>query len=74
MKSILIAQQKKNKSFPKLMKRKDRNYDYIVLFIDESRGTVVHSNSSLGCSVGYHSTSWDMKFFEDFEGKITLSN
>lgn len=42
----------------------------IVLFIEKSCGTVV-GNSTI---IGRYSESWDMNYFTNFDGQVTLSN
>lgn len=44
----------------------------IVLFTDDTTGTVVQGNSFL--SVGYHSDKWNPEDFTDFRGSVTLTN
>ena len=59
------------KPFPKLMIGDFTNV--IVLFSETSVGTVVErgANSEL---VGYFNDEWDMPYFKDYDGEITLSN
>jgi hypothetical protein len=68
--NVEFNQNKKQKSFPKLMISNDGQ---IVLFIIQSIGTVVYSNSN-NCKVGYYSNAWNMDIYNDFDGEITLKN
>ncbi len=43
----------------------------IVLFTEDSSGTVVHSPPD-GMPIGYHENHWAAEDFEDFCGELTL--
>ena len=43
----------------------------IVLFTDDTTGTVVHSTPE-GEPLGYHENAWAPEYFEDFCGELTL--
>ena len=43
----------------------------IVLFTNDTSGTVVHSTPE-GMPLGYHNTYWTAERFEDFCGELTL--
>jgi len=62
------------KSFPKPMKLNSDKL-VIVFFEQAEQGMVVYSESTeeLEC-LGNFNLSWNMSNFQDFHGKITLSN
>lgn len=43
----------------------------IVLFTDDTTGTVVHSTPD-GMPLGFHADGWTIDRFEDFCGELTL--
>lgn len=45
----------------------------IVFFYYAKRGVVIASNMTV-YPIGYYSESWDMFGFEEFKGKVILSN
>ena len=57
-----------DKPFPKLMNSK--NKCVVVAFTEPKKGTVVWKNP--GISLFEYRTNWEMLFFEDFTGKVTL--
>ena len=57
------------KGYPKLMVS---NYGVIVLFKKESIGTVVLSD--IRYEMLHYCSSWDMSFFKDYDGEVTLKN
>ena len=59
----------KSIDFPKLMIDEE---DLIVLFDEYKEGFVVRAK--LGYALGYHSDSWDMQDFTDYDGEVTLKN
>lgn len=60
-----------DRPFPKLMLSKKDHL--IVLFCEPRIGTVLSTNDATFWS-GRHESIWDMGWFVDFEGEITLSN
>ena len=58
--------------FPKLMICKTDTLSLVVLFENENKGVVVHTNSSVRY-VGEISYSLNVDNFEDFHGTITLT-
>ena len=59
----------KEKEFPKLMiSRTD-----VVVIMSEFRTGIVVSGGDV-YKIGYHSESWCIEDFEDFNGTLTLSN
>ena len=74
MKSTINDPLISTKEFPKLMCYILRK-NLVILFSKDKTGTVV-SDSSLGeyYSLGYHDNDWNMAFFEDYEGTVTLEN
>lgn len=59
------------KSFPKLM---ISNVGSVVYFTRKERGILVFKGEGTDDKVGDYSTCWDMEFFSDFSGTITLKN
>ena len=59
------------KPFPKLMIGNRTNV--IVLFSHIKTGTIQVKGNHSG-QVGLHDSSWDMNYFKDYDGEITLSN
>ena len=57
----------KSKSFPKIMC--SRLNGQIVLFEEEEKGVALN-----GTDTGIYTTGWNMDFFIDYEGTITLKN
>lgn len=72
MKSRVIKKKDTNiLSYPKLMISNNGN---IVLFTEDSTGTMVNVKEgiySLGC---HDNGGWEMNGFEDFYGEVILSN
>jgi len=58
-------------AFPKLMQTTKGS---IVLFEKERCGTVIARLDPGVYPVGTYSTTWDMGYFSDFYGEVTLSN
>lgn len=56
------------KPFPKIM----RSDDHIVLFTGLNVGTLI-SNTKY-CDIGYHSNTWEMSEFTDYNEPVTLQN
>ena len=71
MQSVINKSKVVDKPFPKLMS--DRNIDVIVLFLSPENGVCVYPNSHPYYMV-YNDDSWDVKYFVDFGGEVTLSN
>ena len=60
------------KGFPKLMIAKD---GLIVLFIEEKCGTVIQDETrSADWKIAEYSERFNMSYFKDYEGEITLRN
>ena len=57
--------------YPKLMMHKDGS---IVLFMEVGVGTILFNASPHGKDVGKFSPNWNVDFFTDFHGSITISN
>ena len=64
------VEEKELKEFPKLMYAE--KYFLTILFSSVSIGMVVVGNSAY--NVGTYGSEWDMKYFSDMKGSITLSN
>jgi hypothetical protein len=71
VKANVESTEKKIVSYPKL--RKSNLYGTIVLFVAPRMGTVVSAGGG-GNPIGYHSDSWSLESFEDFDGTVTLQN
>ena len=63
----------KNLTFPRLMRYKTADIDFIVLFTSKEVGIVIQKNSS-DYDIGYHRNDWYMPDFEDYDGEVVLSN
>ena len=61
--------EERENDYPKLMVDE---YGMIVLFAGHKVGMVVETDSREDC--GHYSESWDMSWFTEFDGSITLSN
>lgn len=76
---VLNVDKKENlfqgRQYPCLMKRKNNGCILLVEseINDRLVGTVIYGGNS-SFSVGHHDISWDKNFFEEFFGKITLTN
>ena len=66
------SSKKAERPFPKLMIN-SIDKTTIALFSSPTEGTVIHSKGKLYL-VGSQSQSFVSRYFEDFEGEITLSN
>ena len=63
-----------NLPFPKLMLLNDGDIaTTIVLMYATGSGVVVYTKDHR-THIGEHTTTWNMKIFEDFHGTLTLSN
>lgn len=64
---------KKTKEYPKLMIGSD---GLIVLFYQETKGTVIKSSSKdvIGFTIGHYSDTWNMDWFDDYNEPITIQN
>lgn len=62
---------KQIKAFPKLMGTKN---GYIVLFSKPEKGVCLKKPESTADIIGSYYDEWNMDYFEDFNGSITLSN
>jgi hypothetical protein len=69
VKVSLSVELSEEKTFPKIM---IDEHNTIVLFYDESRGTVINSDEIYG--VGYYSILWFAAAFKDYNGEVTLKN
>jgi hypothetical protein len=67
---VKVNETKAELPFPKLMSSRRGT---IVLFYQEHCGTCLRSLGS-DTPIGSHSRDWDMEYFEDFYGEVTLSN
>lgn len=68
---VSIIENTTEKPFPKLMK--STITEIIVLFISKDKGTVLDVKKT-GHSMGGFHEGFDISHFEDFNGKVTLSN
>ena len=72
MKSTLIEKNaKKEQEYPFLGIAKDGD---VVLFYEDSTGTIVRSGEDGGYRVGYWADSWEMGCFTVLEGSVLLEN
>lgn len=76
MKSTMLQENTRTPEvFPKLKIFKRSDEPFVVLFSDETTGTVVwEQTNTLTTRVGEHSNEWASTAFEDFDGTITLEN
>lgn len=70
-------EEKKKNIFPCLKRNKKEGF--VVLFINESAGTVIYSDEkTTNYNFGYYSASWISCFkdgeWDDFNGKVTIEN
>jgi hypothetical protein len=65
-------EEEKGLPFPKLMIAKDGNE--IIHFTKNEVGVVVYVREDSNLGLYYAGTAWDMNYFKDFKGKLTLKN
>lgn len=63
---------KNNFNYPCILICKE--WDLIILFTAESKGTVLKPDSWNEHHIGEYSDDWDMDGFEELKGNMTLSN
>ncbi len=73
--TLRAADPPKYPKLKKLRKQHDCGGNHIVLFSAPEVGTLVYASPTALKTVGYHSTNWDERIFEDFDsGVVNLSN
>lgn len=66
-----LSQENRYVQFPKLME----DSEYVVLFLKKSFGTIVFSkHNSKSTNLGFHSSTFNMKYFKNYQGTIALTN
>ena len=70
IKSEVVINARVDAGYPKLMINTDGD---VVLFKEVEKGTIVFVGKSLNY-LAYFSSMWNMDYFTDFVGKLTLSN
>lgn len=75
---VTIDYQSKDDSYPRLLKSKTE--PFIVILANKYilggtiKGAVVNCDEYYENHIGYYSSTWDAKNFEDFNGTLTLKN
>ena len=69
---VEVKQPEEKTPFPKLMI--GTTSQCIVLFRSPKTGVVVYQGKHYDYPLGFDSGAWDMEYFTDFNGSVTLSN
>ena len=73
MNSKILDSVSKTQTFPCLMEYYGDG-NFIVLFANPTKGTVVHAEENSPHEVGFVSSTWEISMFEPFDKIIQLSN
>ncbi len=62
--------------YPRLMIRKEKGDNLIVMMFSENKGCVVHDKGNMGerNSTEFYWDGWDIEDFKPFHGSVTLEN
>ena len=65
------VEENKELEFPKLMEGTETSV--VVLFTESKKGAIVSVGTSDN-KIGYYHFDWQMEYFKDFKGELTLKN